>query len=792
MLLNWIKTAIRIITKQKLFTLINIIGLSVGIACSILILYYVFHELNYDRFHQKSDRIVRVNILATIDGQERKAAVSPNIVGPLLAERLPEVRSYLRLYNMCFRTDAKIKVKNEDFTEKNVYLADSSISDIFDLNLLLGSESKLLTAPNDLLLSEKIATKYFGSDQALGQALQINGQDFIIKGVYKDFPTNSHIHPEIIGAFSSLEMSRNLKWSNSSYFTYLLLNNMESLRKVEDKLNDYAKSDIPDFLKAINFSLYLEPLTDIHLYSEADMGLEKTGDIKYIYTFLAIAVFIIIIACFNYMNLASARSLERSRETGMRKVMGASRIQLIFQYMSESFILVLIALLLAVFWVELIKPFFLMLIDQSIEINILTNLKIWIYLLLVGVIISILAGMYPSIILSSFEPASTLKGQANIDIGSKFRKGLVVFQFSISSFMIMSTLVVYKQLVFMQNTKLGFDKEQVLILTVTDDELQNRFDEFKSRIINHNGIRASTSASSYPGRLPSGTMARTEDMQEGEQTSIWVTRADEEFVNTLGIEIIQGRDLLPEDANAQERRVLINEAAVKLFGWSIEESIEKKVNVDDIDGICVGVMKDFNFSSLRDKIEPLAIYHGNRNYNSFFIIKITSGDIKNTLDFLGEEWKAFTTSQPFDYFFLDDDFNRLYTSERKAGQMLLVFAVITIIISCLGLFGLSSYMAIKRTKEIGIRKVMGLSTSGVLRLMIIDNLKFIFVSFLLSVPIGFFVMKNWLKDFAFRINVGVDITLLSVLAVTLIALITVSFYAIKASLTNPVDSLRYE
>jgi putative ABC transport system permease protein len=470
------------------------------------------------------------------------------------------------------------------------------------------------------------------------------------------------------------------------------------------------------------------------------------------------------------MNLASARSLERSRETGMRKVLGASRIQLLFQYMGESFILVMISLLLAVFWVELIKSFFLLLIAQEIEINILTNWKIWIYLLLAGVIISIFAGMYPSIILSSFKPASTLKGQTQIDKGSRFRKSLVIFQFSISTFMIISTLVVYKQLMFMQNTELGFDKEQVLILTVRDDDLQSRFNEFKS----------------------SGTVAKTEGMQEGEQTSIWVTRADEGFVNTLGVEIIQGRDLLPEDANTEDRRILFNEAAANMFGWTAEESIEKKVNVDGMDGICVGVMKDFNFSSLRDKIEPLAIYHGNRKYNSFFIIKIASGDINNTIDFLGDEWKAFTTSQPFDYFFLDEDFNRLYTSERKAGQMLLIFASLTIIIACLGLFGLSSYMAIKRTKEIGIRKVMGLSTSGVLRLMIIDNLKFIFVSFLISVPIGFLIMKNWLQDFAFRINVGVDIPLLSILSVTLIALITVSFYAIKTSLTNPVDSLRYE
>ncbi|MFC2123839.1 ABC transporter permease [Bacteroidota bacterium] len=793
MLKNYIKIAIRIITRQKLFSFINVFGLSLGIASSILILSFVFHELNYDRFHEKADRIVRINATATIDGEERKAAVSPNIVGPLLAERVLEVENYVRFYNMCFRTDAKIKVRTEDFTEKNVYLADSSLADIFDLNLVYGSESKLLTGPNDLLLSEKIAAKYFGSDQAVGQTLQINGKDFIIRGVYEDFPTNSHIYPEIIGSLSSLEMARDLIWHNASYFTFLLLNEMESLNEVEEKLNAYAQSEIPDFLKAINFSLYLEPLTDIHLYSEADMGFEKTGDIKYIYAFLAVAIFIIIIACFNYMNLSSARSMERSRETGMRKVLGAKRSQLFLQYMGESFILTMISLLLAVGIVELVKPYYLMLIEQSLEINIITNWRIWIYLLIAGVIISVLAGLYPAVILSSFKPTSTLKGKTSrLDKGSNFRKGLVILQFSISTFMIIGTLVVYKQLMFMQNTELGFHKEQVMILTVTDDDLQNKFDAFKSRIINHSSVHEATSASSFPGRLPSGTVARTEGMQEGEQTSIWVTRADEGFVKTMGVEIIQGRDLLPEDANSEDRRVLINETAANMFGWTAEESIGKKVNIDEEDGVCVGVMKDFNFTSLRDKIEPLAIYHGNRKYNSFFIIKLGSGDIGNAIAFLDNEWKAFTTDQPFDYFFLDVDFNRLYKSERKAGQILLVFAAFTIIIACLGLFGLSSYVAIQRTKEIGIRKVMGSTTNGVMLLMIKDNLKFIFISFLISVPIGFIIMKNWLLDFAFRINVGLDIPLISILTVTIIALITVSFYALKAALTNPVDSLRYE
>jgi putative ABC transport system permease protein len=753
----------------------------------------VYHELYYDRYHEKADRIVRVNIVATIDGEERKAAVSPNIVGPLLLEKVPEVQDYVRLYYLCFRKDAKIKVNNDIFSEKNVYLADSGYVNIFSLDLIHGSTSGLLKNPTDLLLSERMAMKYFGHDQVLGKTIQVNDQNYIIKAIYKDLPTNSHIYPEIIGAFGSLEMGKNLKWSNSSYFTYLLLNEMGSMEKVEEKLNDNAKSDIPDFLRAINFSLYLEPLKDIHLFSEADMGFEKKGDIKYVYAFSAIAIFIIIIACVNYLNLATARSMERSLETGLRKTLGARRNQLFLQYMGESFMLTMIALFLAVFLVQLFQPIFLQLVDQRIEINILTSIRFWIFLLITGIVITILAGMYPAIVLSSYKPIHILKKEnIGMEKGAGFRKMLVVFQFSISTFMIISTLVVYKQLMFMQNKELGFQKEQVIIITVGDEELQNKFESFKSQIVNHNNIYSATSTSSYPGRLPSGTIAHSEGMQEGEQTSIWVTRADEGFVETLGIELLQGRDLLPGDAKSEDRRILINEAAVQMFGWTDEESIGKKLNIDGKEGACIGVMKNFNYASLRDKIEPLAVFHGERKYNSFFLIKIGPGDVKNTISFLENEWQAFANTQSFDYFFLDDDFNRLYQGERQTGRLLLVFAALAIIIACLGLFGLSSYMAMQRTKEIGIRKVMGLTTSGVLFLMIKDNMKFILISFLLAVPTGFLIMNNWLQEFAYRISVGLDIPLLSMVSVTIIALITVSYYAVKVAFTNPVNALRYE
>jgi putative ABC transport system permease protein len=793
MLRNYIKIALRIITRQKLFSIINVFGLSIGIASSLLILSYVYHEISYDTYHEKVDRIARINMSLAIDGETKIIAVSPNIAGPILAERAPEVENYVRLYNMCFRTNAQVKVNDEDFSEKNVYLADSTFSDIFDLELIHGSTAKLLTEPNDLLLSEKTAKKYFGSKPALSQSLQINGKDFIIKGIYKDFPSNSHFIPDMIGSYYSDETSKKLRWQNASFFTFLLLNENTSLNELEKKMNAIAQEELPDFYKAVDCKFYIEPLKDIYLYSDADMGLSKSGDIKIVYAFSAIAIFIIIIACFNYMNLASARSMDRSRETGMRKVLGANRGQLIIQYMGESFVITMISLLIAVALVELVKPYYYQLIGQSININIITNWKIWGLLIVSGIVISILSGLYPSLVLSSYKPTTTLKGKATgNNKGSGFRKGLVILQFSISTFMIIGTLVVYKQLMFMQNAELGFQKDQVLVLTVSDHGLRENFNAFKSSIINHNNILDASSAHSFPGRRASGTTAKTENMLEGEELSIWNVRADEGYVNTLGIAIIHGRDLLKEDGEVEERRFLINESAANLFGWDPESSVGNRAIVDDSKGVCIGVMKDYNFSSMREKIEPLVIFYGQRKFNSFFLVKMGAGDIGSTISFMEQEWNKIANDQPFDYFFLDEDFDRLYKSERKAGQILLIFAVFTIIIACLGLFGLSSYMAIQRTKEIGVRKVMGSTSFALTFLMIKDNLKFILISFLISMPAGFLIMKNWLLDFAYRINIGLDIPLLSIFLVGTIAVLTVSYFALKAAFANPVDSLRYE
>jgi len=793
MLRNYFKIAIRIIARQKLFSAINVFGLSLGIASSILIFAYVYHELSFDAFHDKADRIVRIIMSVNIDGGEKKVAVSPNIAGPILKEQAPEVEDYCRLYNLCFRTNAQIRVNDEDYSEKDVYLADSSFTNVFNLDLIHGSKSGILTHPNDLLLSEKIAKKYFGDEPALSKSLQINGKDFKIKGVYKDFPTNSHFYPEMIGSYSSDESSNKLKWQNASFFTFLLLNEKASRDELEKKMNSIAQKELPDFYKAIQCKFYIEPLKDIHLYSDADMGIEKSGNIKYIYAFLAIAIFIIIIACFNYMNLASARSMERSRETGMRKVLGSNRGQLVIQYMGESFVLTMISLLIAVALVELVKPYFYQLIGQSIDISIISNWRIVLLLVLFGLVISIFSGLYPSLVLSSYKPTATLKGKAgNINKLAGFRKGLVVLQFSISTFMIIGTLVVYKQLMFMQNSELGFQKAQILVLTVSDQKLREEFSSFKSNIINHNNILEASCAQTIPGRIPSGTTAVTEGMQEGEELSIWNVRADEGYVNTLGIELLDGRNLLPADAESEVRRFLINESAAELFGWDPGESVGKRVIVNEREGECVGVMKDFNYSSMREDIEPLVISYGQRKWNSFFLIKMGSGDIGNTLSFMEQKWNEMANDQPFDYFFLDEDFSRLYVSERKASHILLVFAGFTIIIACLGLFGLSSYMAIQRTKEIGIRKVMGSSSTDLTFLMIKDNLKFIILSFVLSVPVGYLIMKNWLQDFAYRINVGLDVPILSIILVTLIAIITVSYYALKTASANPVDSLRYE
>ena len=792
MIKSYIKIALRVITRQKLFALINIFGLSIGLAGTMLLLFYINHETSYDKSFSNADRIFRVTLNIDVDNKPKEVAVTSNILGPTLKDQVPEVQEFVRMLGVGLFNRAIIQKGDDVFSESDLYLADSSVFDLFNVDIIAGKKEDLLDRPGKIVLSRKTAKKYFGDEQAIGQNLKY-GDDLLLEvtGIYDDFPSNSHIHPELIISFNSFKSHANLRWDTNNFYTYLLLDRPESMEWVGTKMDDIANENMPDELKAIGFDYNMEPITDIHLLSNTDFNPEAGGDIRYIYALLAVAVFIILIAVFNYMNLSTARSAERAKEVGMRKVMGAYRFNLIVQFLSESFIITLFSILVAIGLVELAKPYFFNLIEQELNISLIHNTKFWVVLLSGSLAISLVSGSYPAFAISSFSPVNILKGIGSKGTGSGMRKGLVILQFTISAALIFGTFVVYKQLFYMQQKKLGFDKENVLIISTTSDEIHKNVEGIRSALTAHNNIFEVSSTSAYPGRNSGGMIFHVEGMEEGEQTTVWEWRVDEHLVKTMGFKLLQGRDFHPSDRESEELEFIINQAAVETFGWDEEDCIGRSITMGAGSGICIGVVENFHFNSLKQHVEPMALCM-REGFHQYLVVKMGDGNVNSTIRFIETEWKKFTQNQPFNYYFLSHDFDNLYKNERKISQIILIFAIFTVIISCLGLFGLSSYAAIQRTKEIGIRKVMGSSVIQILILFVRDNLKLIFISLLIALPLGYFAMDKWLSGFAYRIQGVSDLLIISALTVIMVAILTVIFHAIRAANTNPVDSLRYE
>jgi putative ABC transport system permease protein len=792
MIRNYLKIALRVINRQKLFAAINIFGLSIGLASAMLLFFYVNHELSYERSFSKSDRIYRIDMIVNVDNNLKELAVTPNILAPTLSQEIPEVENYTRIFGASM-FDKAIILKGEDyFIEDKLFYADSTVFDLFDVPIIAGNKNELLNSPDKVVLSKNTAKKYFGNQSAIGETLVFEDKVLEVTGIYENFSSNSHIHPELIISWSTAKSIVSLRWGSSNYYSYILVNNTSAMMAVEEKMKGIIDENLPEELKAIGMDFQLQPISDIHLLSKADFNPEAGGDIRYVYAFIAVAVFILLIAAFNYMNLSTAKSAERAREVGMRKVMGAYRGQLIVQFIGESFVITCISILLAIGIVELVKPYFFNLIEQEIDISLLKNIKFWGLLLSGSLLVSVFSAFYPALALSSYRPSSILVGRGNSSgSGSTMRKGLVILQFAISTALILGTFVVFQQLNFMQRKKLGFNKEQVLIIQTSNNELHDNADALRSAMISHSNIINVASTSAYPGRNSGGMIFNAEGMDESEKVTVWEWRVDEHLVNTLGLELLQGRDFQPTDIESKELEFIINQTAVSIFGWDENDCIGKSITMGAGSGKCIGVIKDFHFSSMKQEVEPMALCM-RKGFHKYFVIRMGNGDIKNTVDFVGSKWKVAAPNEPFNYYFLDRDFERLFKNEKKVSQVFLIFAVLTITIACLGLFGLSSYSAVQRTKEIGIRKAMGSTISEILYLFIKDNMKFILISLLFALPFGLVMMNKWLEGFAYRISIGWEVILLVILVVILVAVSTVIFHALKAANTNPVESLRHE
>lgn len=807
MLQNFIKTALRNLLKRKGYSLINIAGLAIGMATCLLILMFVSDELSYDAYNEKADRIYRVAGSFRYGGRDIDIAVAPAPMAKVLMDEFPEVEDAVR-----FRQRGRyiFRYGENSYKETRVSYVDASFFNLFSIPLLRGDPETALTQPNTIILSRKTAQKYFGEQDPIGKTLRQNDRtDYMVTGVFEDIPDNSHFHFDILISMISLPESKNQIWLSQNFQTYILLHQGADPAAVDAKFDDLLVKYMGPQIKAfmgksleelaasgeLGGEFFLQRLRDIHLHSDLIGEMEATSDVKYVYIFTAIALFILIIASINYMNLSTARSAGRAKEVGIRKVLGSFRSQLIRQFLTESMLLSLISLVLALGLLRLALPFFNGLTGKNLSMIDLGNTTMIVVLVLVALTVGILAGSYSAFFISAFRPVNVLKGSLKSAVkGGWFRNVLVVFQFAASTILIIGTFVVYSQLHYIQNKKLGYNKEQVLILS-NAYLLGDQAETFKNEMLTYPQVVNATISDYLP--IPSDRN-QSAVLPEGERDSMKATSmqnwiVDYDYIKTLGMKIIEGRDF-SRDYSTDTKTTIINQETARQFGW--DEPLGKRIGrvVSDKGDIelyqVIGVVEDFHYETLKDTIGPLVMFLGNSNGRISF--RIETKDLAGTIGLLRNKWKEFLPNQPFEYHFLDERFADMYRSEQRIGKIFGVFAAFAIFIGCLGLFGLAAFTAEQRTKEIGIRKVLGASAPGIIRLLTREFVILVAVANVIAWPVAFLVMKGWLKDFSYRISLSFWVFVFAGLATLLIALLTVSFQAVKAAFADPADSLRYE
>jgi putative ABC transport system permease protein len=808
MLRNYLKIALRNLTKYKFISFVNIFGLTIGLACCLLILTFVTHELSYDKYQPNADRVYRVtrsfNNIETGAVTLNLSTVAPPF-GPLLQNDFKQIENMTRVLQngtTAIRYDEKIA------TEEEVYFADDQFMDFFHTEVVKGNPKRALTEPYSIMMTEEVAKKYFGNDEPLNKVIRINlGTyiDFKVTGIFKPFPSNTHFHPEMMLSFSSLNDTliygaENLRtnWGNNSFFTYIRLPEKVNPKQLESQFPAFLDKHLEDGPNKSSqwTALGLQKITDIHLTSHTDYEAEQNGDIKQVFNFSAIALFILLIACINYMNLSTARSTLRAREIGIRKTVGALRKEIMAQFLYESVLVSLIAMVLAFGITWLVLPWLNALSGKNLSISILFGWKILVPLLLVPFVVGILSGLYPAIFMSLFQPVKVLKGFLKRGGGNvSFRKVLVTLQFTISIILIICTAVVFSQMRYMQKKALGFDKDHVVTLPYVSS-LNDRYDAFRTELLNNAAIKEVGRSSRIPtGRLLDAMGAR---MMKGDSLApvsadIKFVSADHDFISAYGVKVVAGRGFSRE-FSLDTGSFLVNEAAVKALGFNNKEDVlGKDFGYGNRKGKLIGVFNDFHFESLHQKIVPLVLLMP-RNANNYNRISIKAGgdNVPGVLAHIEKTWKTFLPDAPYQHTFLDENFGRLYEAEERQKTLFTTFSFLAIFIACLGLFGLSAFTIGQRVKEIGIRKVMGASLATIVKLLSKDFLKLVVIAAIIAFPVAWYFMDQWLRDFAYRIAMPWWVFIVAGVIAAIIALVTISFQAIKAGVANPVKSLRTE
>lgn len=811
MLRNYFKIAFRNLMKYKFISFINLFGLTVGLTCCLLILTYIINELSYDKHNRHADRVYRVT--RSFNNEDGVVSLNLSTVSPpfgyYFQTDFPEIEKMTRLLN---NGTTPLRYKDKLINEQNVFFADENLFDVFTVDVVRGNPRTALKDPFSVMLTEETAKKYFGSEDPMNKVIRANNQfDVKVTGIYKAFPSNSHIHPGMLVSFNTLKDSavygeKNLRtnWSNNSFFTYLLLPQHYDVNRMIARFPAFVDKRMSgeEYIgqRASKFTtLGLQKLTDIHLYSHTDYEAEPNGDIKRVYIFSAIALFILLIACINYMNLSTARSALRAREIGMRKVIGARRIELILQFLSESVLITWAGILIAFCLLYVCLPWLNTVSGQTLSLGILMKWQVLVPMFLSPFLIGIISGLYPALFMSSFQPVKTLKGLFKAGGSSiSFRKVLVVAQFAISIILIITTVIVLQQLRYMQQTALGYDKEHILTLPY-NNSLNPQYESFRNTLVQNSNIKNVARSSRIPtGRLLDGMGASAPgaDSMIPVKTDIRYVAVDYDFIPTYGVRMEAGRNF-SRAYSTDTSNFILNEAAVKAIGWkSALDAVGKNFRYGFITGQVIGIMNDFHFESLHQKIAPLILIMRatapNQSFYNSLSVKIAGNNIPGALSVLKKTWNNYLPEIPYQYTFLDENFSTLYESEQRQATIFTVFAFIAIFIACLGLLGLSAFAITQRIKEIGIRKVLGASVSNIVGLLSKDFLKLVLVAAVIAFPIAWYAMYKWLQDFAYRIGIPWWIFVLAGIIAAIVAFLTISFQAIKAAIANPVKSLRTE
>jgi len=807
---NYLKVAFRNLWKNKTFSFINVLGLAIGLGCFLLISLYVLDELSYDSYNKKADSIYRINSDIRFGGGDLHLPVTSDMMGQVLKKDYPEVEEYTRIF--ASSGPKLVKKGNEYIKELNSPHVDSTFFNVFTLKALKGDIKTALNEPNTVVLTKSTAKKYFNSIDVLGKTIETNDKGttlYKVTAVVEDVPKNSHFHFDFFFSMKNVDYQWGT-FTSHNFYTYVILKPGTDPKAFEKKFDQYIEkyvlaeakqfmqiNSMEDFKKAGNKLEYtLMPLRKLHLYSDRSFELSPPGNIQYVYIFSAVALFILLIACINFMNLTTARSANRAKEVGIRKVLGTEKKNLISQFLTESTLLGVLSLILGILGAYLALPLFNDVADKSMSIQVLFSPMILPLLIALPVIVGLLAGSYPAFYLSGFRPIEVLKGK--LKLGSKnggLRSLLVVIQFATSIILIIGTIVIYRQLNYIQTKNLGFNKDQVLIINDAY-ALNKNIDAFKNEVLQMPGVISGT-LSSF---LPVSNSSRNDnsyskeavmDSKNGINMQTWTV--DYDYLKTMGISLAKGRNFSKE-FGTDSSAVIINETTAKFLAY--DDPIGKKI-YSAFDNpatprayTIIGVAKNFNYESLHTTVGPLTFLLGHsRGLASF---KVKAENITSLLKNVEAKWKQMAPSMPFSYRFLDESFAEMYRAEQRVGKIALTFAVLAIFIACLGLFGLVTFIAEQRTKEIGIRKVLGASVNGIVQLLSKDFVKLVFIAFIISAPFAWWAMNKWLEDFAYRINISWWVFVLAAFIALAIALLTVSFQAIKAAIANPVKSLRTE